>query len=876
MIFDERDIEKKQDKKNKPIKPEKTQITFDELEIKAEPATEEVLNKEELTEEVEYEEEMIDLEEEQEFDEDGNLHQSLKKVVHDSMIPYSEYVILDRALPRVEDGLKPVQRRILYSMYEIGLTPDKPFRKSAKVVGDCIGSYHPHGDTSVYNAMVRMAQNFNMKQTLVNGHGNFGSMDGDSAAAMRYTESKLQPIALELLKDIEKDTVSWSWNYDDSKKEPDMLPGRYPNLLVNGASGIAVGLATNIPPHNLGETVDGVIAYIENKKITTDEMLKIIKGPDFPMGGIILGTEGIEKAYKTGKGKVVLRAKTSIEKDKTGKPEIIITEFPYQVNKANALQKIVRLKEKNKDLLSDIKDIRDESDRNGVRSVITLKKDANAEKILNYLFKHSDLQVNFSINMVAIAGGKPKLLSLMEIISYYVNYQREVVYNRTKFDLEANEKKVHVLEGLLIAIRNIDEVIKLIKASESTAVAKQELIKRFKLSSVQAQAVLDMRLARLTNLEVEKLTAQVNELHELIKKLKKILASKTMQLTIVKKELLQVKKQYAGKRKTRIIKDISEIKEKMEEEFVAIKDVVLAVNNRNCIKAIPVKNFNLTARLISEKSNLSEVHSHLSLATTDMQALIFSNFGNCYRTDISKISEGKWKDRGMSLKDLLPGYLEDERVVGIIPITNKTFEKQVCMFTKRGMVKVSELKDYDLKKSKTQSIKLKEGDEVLNVVINNNLTNMVFVTANGAVLNAVKTDVPVQSRVSLGVKGINLNEQDSLVFAGIATKEDKIVVVTSKGYCKRVEIQDLDVMSRARKGVKIATLGMDNGFDILFADLEKQPFEIYVVTDKNKIVSLKTPDMPVESRTTKGKIITKAKRALKIKNICKYAWEFGK
>ena len=546
MVFDERDLESKKIKETKEkITPLAQQMTIDEVastpenkeqeEIENVKAVEKVDALEESSEDEEIFEEMP---EEIILDEDGNMNKGLKQVIHEAMIPYSEYVILDRALPRVEDGLKPVQRRILYSMYELGLTPDKPFKKSAKVVGDCMANYHPHGDSSVYNAMVRMSQPFNMRDCLVKGHGNFGSMDGDSPAAMRYTEAKLNNIAMELLKDINKDTVRWVSNYDDSKKEPDMLPGRFPNLLVNGSSGIAVGLATNIPPHNLSETIDAVIAYIDKKRITLPEIMEIIKGPDFPMGGIILGTQGIKDAYSTGKGKIIVRAKTHIEGTPGGKKTIVIDEFPYQINKAKLLQKVARLREDNKDILGGISEIRDESDRNGVRAIINVKKDADEEMILNYLFKHTDLQNSFAVNMVAIADGKPKQLNLLEIIKYYSEYQREVVLRRTKFDLDAAKKREHIINGLLIAINNIDEVIKIIKASASTTQAKAKLKITFSLSEKQAQAVLDMRLARLTNLEVTKLEGQQKEELRLLK-MPKTLWLKTLNLNQLKMLLLQ-------------------------------------------------------------------------------------------------------------------------------------------------------------------------------------------------------------------------------------------------------------------------------------------------------------------------------------------------
>lgn len=449
----------------------------------------------------------------------------LEEVLPGSMLPYAEYVILDRALPRVEDGLKPVQRRILYTMYDMGLTPDKPHKKCARIVGDCMGKYHPHGDSSVYDAMVRMAQDFNMRMTLVNGHGNFGSVDGDPAAAMRYTEARLEPLALELLRDIEKDTVRFTLNFDDSLKEPETLPGRFPNLLVNGASGIAVGLATNIPPHNLGEVIDGVVAYIDNPKIRLFDMMKYIKAPDFPTGGYIIANELVQ-AYETGRGKITMRAKVNIEEGDNDKRLIVITELPYQVNKAKLLAKIAELREEKKDLLGGIADITDESDRGGMRAVVKVKKDADADKILNALYKYTDLECSFGINMVAIADGKPQQMGLLEIIKYYVVYQREVVLRRTKFDLNQAKERCHILEGLIIAVRNIDEVIQIIKTSESVPAARQRLRERFSLSERQAQAILDLRLARLTKLEIYKLEQELEELKKLIARLTAIVESK--------------------------------------------------------------------------------------------------------------------------------------------------------------------------------------------------------------------------------------------------------------------------------------------------------------------------------------------------------------
>jgi DNA gyrase subunit A len=483
----------------------------------------------------------------------GNVYEkSIEGVMHESMMPYSEYIILDRALPRVEDGLKPVQRRIMYTMLELGLEPDKPYRKSARIVGDCLGKYHPHGDTSVYDAMVRMAQSFNMRMTLVDGHGNYGSIDGDSAAAMRYTEARMTPLAMELLRDLEKNTVNWRLNFDDTMKEPDTLPGRFPNLLVNGATGIAIGLATNIPTHNLTEVIDGVIAMIDKPDITLKEMMKIIKGPDFPTAGYLICGNELETAYETGRGKVISRAKIHIEE--TGdKKAVVITELPYQVNKSTLLQKILTLREEKKELLGGITEIVDESDRTGIRAVIRIKKDADADEIIKYLCKYTDLQTTFGINMVAIAHGKPEQLGLLKIIRYYIDYQIDVIKRRTEFDLKQAKAREHILEGLIVAIENIDEVIKIIKSSKNTSAARDKLKERFTLDDIQAQAILDMRLARLTALEIEKLVAELAEVRLLIDKLEKILKSFELQMRVIKDELYEIKKNFRCPRLTVLV-----------------------------------------------------------------------------------------------------------------------------------------------------------------------------------------------------------------------------------------------------------------------------------------------------------------------------------
>ncbi len=507
------------------------------------------------------------------------IQKDIDQVLSESMIPYSEHVILERALPRVEDGLKPVQRRILYTLFELDITPDKDYKKSARIVGECLGKFHPHGDTSVYDAMVRMAQDFNMREVLVDGHGNYGSVDGDGAAAMRYTEARMAPLALEVLRDLDKNTVDWTLNFDDSLQEPVTLPCRFPNILVNGANGIAIGLATNIPTHNLGEVISGAIAMIDNRDITLDEMMKIIPGPDFPTGGYIIAGDELKNAYATGKGKILIRAKVHIEGKANEKKNIVITELPYQVNKAKLLQRILEVRDGKKYDLSCITEILDESDRSGTRAVVRVKKDADVNKVIDILFKETDMQVSYGINMVAIADGRPQQMGLLPILSYYVDYQREVVYRRTKYDLDIAKEREHILLGLIIAVRNIDEVVKIIKSSEDTADAKRRLIARFELSDRQAQAILDMRLARLTSLEIYKLEQELKEIQELIAKLTAIIGSKKLQFDIVKKEMLEIKKKYKDPRRTEVLQSLDKFKLESAETMLAkgAQNVVLEI-----------------------------------------------------------------------------------------------------------------------------------------------------------------------------------------------------------------------------------------------------------------------------------------------------------
>ena len=736
----------------------------------------------------------------------GILFKPLEEVLHDSMIPYTEHVVMDRALPRVEDGLKPVQRRILYSMLELGLTPDKPYRKSARIVGDCMGKYHPHGDSSVYDAMVRMSQDFVLRAPLVDGHGNFGSVDGDSAAAMRYTEARMTPLAMELLRDLEKDTVRWGLNFDDTLKEPDVLPGRFPNLLVNGATGIAVGVATNIPPHNLGEVIDGVVAYIENPNITLDQMMKIIKGPDFPTGGELIYGDGLKSAYETGKGKIILRAKVGIEQN-GDKQSLVITELPYQVNKAQLLQKIAELKDKNKDKLSVISEIRDESDRNGMRAVIRLKKEANAKKILGFLFQSTNMQISYGINMVAIAGGKPKLMGLLDIISYYTAFQRDVIVRRTRFDLNVAKDRAHIVEGLLIAIKNIDAVIKIIKTSANVSEAKQRLRAKFALSEKQAQAILDMRLARLVNLEVTKLQAELAELKAKIKELEAILNSKKLQLEVVKKEILEIKKKFNSPRRSHELKS-EEIKLTKIEEMEDTKDYLIALSAGKTLKKVSMKNYSKSLKTLSDTSTLFDIHTSLLEVKATDTVLIFTDRGNCVKAVVDKLPECKWREKGIPLKQLDKSIDIMETPVAVLKVEG---DGEVVFFSQKGMVKRSSEKDLVVSKTYYQVMKISDDDKLLNVEHEIKGKTFVMLSKNGYCVNFEKNEVPLQGRVSGGVKGINLEDKDFVVFAGQNLSDDYLIV-TNNGYVKRLNALQIPISARYRKGVKYINFAQNGKF----------------------------------------------------------------
>lgn len=787
--------------------------------------------------------------------EKGIIFSSLDEVLKNSMIPYAENVILDRALPRVEDGLKPVQRRILYAMYEMGLAPDKPHKKCAKIVGECLGKYHPHGDSSVYGALVHLAQDFNMRFPLINGHGNFGTVDGDSAAAYRYTEAKLEPLALELLKDIEKDTVDFALNFDDTTEEPVTLPGHFPNLLVNGATGIAVGLATNIPTHNLSEVINGTVAFIDNPKISLKEMMKYIPAPDFPTGGYIIVGPELEEAYKTGRGKIKIKARVNIEKESSGKENLVISELPYQVNKADLLRKISELKEEKKDILSGIADVVDESDRNGMRALVKLKKDTDAKAVLNYLYKNTALETSFGINMVAIANGKPCQLGLLEIISYYVNYQREVVLRRSKYELEQAKARAHVLEGLIVAVRNIDEVIKIIKTADNTADARTKLRERFNLTEIQANAILDLRLARLTKLEVFKLEEELESLRKTINELTAIVGSKTKQMEIVKKELLAIKKKYGDDRRSHLIDGGKEVDMgNVEKELKTIDDFVVAITEGKMFKKMTERNFKSSDKSVKDNARAEDFIKIAVKCRSDQTLYAFTNLGNTCKISVENAPECRYRDKGSKFTDVFPDASRNEYPVAIfVADEGKVPEGSLLFFTKEGLIKKTEWSEYTLVKNYYQAIKLKEEDVLIAVEQDLSETTIGFVTKKGLVLNALKDDIPVQGRVAGGVKGVKLDKGDEIRFVGQIDEEGEFVIISDTGFYKRVLISEIEPMARYRKGIKICELGRVN--TIVFASVVKEPYNIAVIDNFGVAFTIDTESLSIEGRTTKGKTL---------------------
>ena len=755
----------------------------------------------------------------------------LEEAMPDNYLPYAIEVAKDRALPDVRDGLKPVHRRILYGAYQLKAYPDRPYYKSARIVGDILGKYHPHGDSSVYDAMVIMAQDFTTRETLIDGHGNWGSMDGDGAAAMRYTEARLAPIAMEMLRDIEKDTVDMVPNYSDSELEPKVLPSRYPNLLVNGSFGIAVGLATNIPPHNLKEVTEGVLAYIDNNEISTKELMNFIKGPDLPTGGILIGENSILSAYETGEGKVTLRAKTSIEKLENGRLGIVITEFPFRRNKAKLLQNISEMTgdKKHAKALESIVDIRDESDRSGVRAVIELKKAADedtADKVLKYLFKRTDLQCNLSFNMVALADGKPQTMGLKTIINHYVNHQKEIITRRTKRELEIAEKRFHIVEGFIKAIDVLDEIIKTIRESKSKKDANSNLIEKFKFTEAQAEAILELMLYRLTGLEIKVFQKEYEELEKTIKRLRKILADEKELFKVIKKELKEVAETYGSDRKTKVVKDDSEAKIDIEE-LIIVEDVVVTLSKDGFIKRIPVKTYN---RLNANPEDIDyregdELKFLFNSNTTDT-ILLFTNKGNMYQTKGISIPEGKWKDKGERVDSIIKTLsLEEEVIINAISISTFIPNKYLQFITNKGGVKRSSLDKFQTNYSKLQALKLKENDELINVIILNEEEKKEFIS--------FKTNEGLSFKIQIqGIEDLPRNILPTYMFN--LSDRDKVIDIE---YVENIEYTDFIIEITSKNNIrKVNRLKKNNNLMVNTNSLS----EILLFTNKGRVFKIKS------------------------------------
>lgn len=801
------------------------------------------------------------------------VEKSLEQVLPESMLLYGEYVILDRALPRVEDGLKPVQRRILYTMHELKMFPDAAFKKSARVVGECLGKFHPHGDSSVYDAMVRMAQDFNMRMPLVKGHGNFGSMDGDPAAAMRYTEVKLEALATELLRDLDKDTVKWNKNFDDTLDEPDVLPGRFPNLLVNGAKGIAIGLATSIPTHNLTEVIDGSIALIDNPRLPLRELLKIIKGPDFPTGGFLLGGEDIYQVYETGKGKLVVRGKMDIENE-GDRQNIIISEIPFTATKDAIQKKIYDLKEKKKDGYVNVTEVADESDRNGMRIVVRLKKGEDAVKLLNRLYKDTDLQSNFNVNMVAIAKGKPKQMGLIEILKYYLEFQKDVIYRRSRYEIGIAEKRAAILEGFLTVMPAIDEVIALIRAAATRAEAKVKLKERFELTDVQADAILSLQLGNINRLDVTKFENELKDLRGKLAKLRKIVGSTAEQYRVVRAELEEIRDRYKTKRLTTIIDSLDEVEVKAYDPTKrTAKRCVAAIDSEGRVKHLSTRNY-VSANRDLESSGYDGLTVSLADVNPGAEALIIGNLGNCYKFSGDRIKECRWNDRGVALQDAYPGVAEDEKAVCLLVPTEEEIEQaDLYLYTKSGMVKKSSVKSCIVGKDAYQIIALKPDDEVIGCEIVRDNATILFVTSDGQCVNSLTDDYPRQGRIAGGVIGVNLNEGERVVFAGQAVVEPEfspeeekivyypvgeIVVINDKGLGKKVLAREFNPIGRNRKGVRIMDVyGQDT--KVIFASTVLEPYFIGLVTQDKEVEILDTENLRLENKNTKGKPVLRGK-----------------
>ncbi|URN84447.1 DNA gyrase subunit A [Acetobacterium wieringae] len=776
---------------------------------------------------------------------------NIEEEMKTSYIDYAMSVIIGRALPDVRDGLKPVHRRIIFAMSELGLTPDKPFRKSARIVGDVLGKYHPHGDSSVYDAMVRMAQDWSTRYLLVNGQGNFGSVDGDSPAAMRYTEAKMGKITVEMLRDINKETVDFGPNFDESEKEPMVLPSKFPNLLVNGSSGIAVGMATNIPPHNLGEIIDGTVAFIDDPDISIDELMKYVKGPDFPTAGIVLGKSGIKSAYRTGRGRIKVRGKVDVVTTKKGKKQIIITEIPYMVNKSKLVEKIAELVKEKK--IEGISDLRDESDlKKGMSIIIDLKRDANETIILNQLYKHTQLQETFGVIMLALVNNEPKVLNLKEILFHYVEHQKEIITRRTIFELKKAEARAHILEGLKIALDHIDEVIKLIRAAADGKAAKEQLIERFKLSEIQAQAILDMRLQRLTGLEREKIEEEYKEIMLTIAKLKAILADGQLVLNIIKEELIEIKEKYGDKRRTSFDIDVEDFE---IEDLIKEEEVVITMTHIGYVKRITADNYRSQKRggkgITALSTRENDFVEHLFTTTTHHYLMFFTNLGKVYRLKAFEIPEGGRTARGTAIVNLLP-LEEGEQIATMIPVKEFTADKYLIMATKQGIIKKTDLTEYDTsRKNGIIAINLREGDELINVRLVEQDEEIVMGTQCGYAIRFNSEEVRPISRTSIGVRGIELREDDVVVGMDIVKEELFVLCVSENGYGKLSASDLYRPQKRGGKGVQTYKVTKKTGELVGFCVISRDG-EIMMINNQGVVIKLEGNDISAVGRNTQG------------------------
>ncbi len=778
---------------------------------------------------------------------DRIIEKNIVQEVKDSFLEYSMSVIVARAIPDLRDGLKPVHRRILYSMYESGYTADKPHRKSARIVGDVMGKYHPHGDSSIYEAMVRMAQPFSFRHMLVDGHGNFGNMDGDGAAAMRYTEARLSKLSLEMVRDINKDTVDFKPNFDETEKEPEILPSRFPNILVNGSMGIAVGMATNIPPHNLGEVIDGCVAYIENPDIDTSELMQHIKGPDFPTGGIILGNSGIRKAYETGRGTITIRGKVEIE-EHNGRHRIIVTELPYQVNKKEFQERIGQLVRDK--VLDGISDLHEESNlENPVRVVIYLKKEANANVVLNNLYKHTQLQTTYGINLLMIDQKTPRILPLKEVISKYIDYQKEIIIRRTKFDLNKCEARVHILEGLKIALDNIDEIIKIIKSSKTDDIAKEQLISKFALDIIQCEAILEMKLRRLTGLEKDKIENELKELLQRIEELKAILASEQKVLDIIKTELLEIKDKYSDERRTHI--DMTAIEYIEDESLIPEENVIITLTNKGYIKRLASDTYKSQNRggvgIKGVTTNEEDFAQYLLTMSTHDYVLFFTNKGKTYRMKGYEIPLFNRQSKGLPIINLIP-IEKEEYVTAMLKIEKEEQNKYIVFCTKSGLIKRTNIKEFDnIRTNGKLAITLKDDDELIAAKKTSGENEILIASSNGRMIRFEEKEIRIMGRTASGVKGINV-ENGICVGCEIAEAGQQILVVTEKGYGKKTNLDEYRMTHRGSKGVKALNVTAKNGNIVSFKTVSDNE-DLMIITNNGIVIRL-----PLEQVSSTGRV----------------------